>query len=336
MTLCTTGLQAATKKRCAEIVRRLGGSYSGDLTKDVTHLVATEWGSAKYRKAAELNLEVVRPEWVYACEEAAASGGEAPRGAAFRLPYFQGCCVTVSGALEREERMTLQAEVESAGGKWLPSLTSETRPLAVTKPEGSKHDAAKEAGIPIVSLQWCWACVEERRPIEFDTFKPSSSDDAMPPFRSGWRGGWLPARAVAADDTAGAGAGAGAGAAAGAGAGAGADAGAPAGSPTETRKDKLAKGAGGTSPTAAPTEEDVDPADAVRVDIAETVQGHYLDSCQIHLHGFAKREMKSLVQLIRRGGATRLDQPDSNVTHVVASVRASMCAPRPARVYRPI
>ena len=319
--LCTTGLPGADKSRCSAIVKALGGRYSGDLTREVTHLVATEWGSPKYKKAVELGLEIVRPEWVYACEEISAGTAspiEAPAEGRFRPLYFEGFKVTVSGAMEREERSILQAEVEGAGGTWLPALTPDTHPLAATHPEGSKYDAAREAGICVVSLRWCWASVEERSRVELGVF-PLQADDEVPPFRSGWRGGWLAATAPApapgimprheVDP--------------------GSDGVEHAGvvHPTHSESGAVTarEGSRGTKLIPAVSGTSADPADIVTVDIdSETVQGRYLDSCLIHPVGFERAQMKDLVKLIRRGGGTRLVKPDNQVTHIVASVRAAL------------
>ena len=203
-TVCTTGLDDDVKKRVAAAVGSLGGRYSGNLTREVTHLVATDWGSAKYKKAVELGLEIVRSDWVYACEKAAGAdgaggggvGAEMPSPGDFRPKYFDGYHVTVSGALEREERETLRKEIQGAGGVWLPALNSETNPLAVLKPEGGKYDAAVAAGMSIVSLRWVWACVEERCRVDLGVYLPHA-DDEVPPFRRGWRGAWLPTSAPA-------------------------------------------------------------------------------------------------------------------------------------------
>ena len=324
-TVCTTGLDDDVKKRVAAAVGSLGGRYSGNLTREVTHLVATDWGSAKYKKAVELGLEIVRPDWVYACEKAAGAdgaggggvGAEMPSPGDFRPKYFDGYHVTVSGTLEREERETLRKEVEGAGGVWLPALNSETNPLAVLKPQGGKYDAAVAAGMSIVSLRWVWACVEERCRVDLGVYLPHA-DDEVPPFRSGWRGAWLPtsASAGAAPATKSV-----------------QNAGAPlsgpgaAGSGLPEARAAPSRGAGaprGPAPAPAEPVSTTDPADLITIDVdAATVQGHYLDSCQIHPVGFEKNEMRSIVKLIRKGGGTRLTQPDNQVTHIVASV----CAP---------
>jgi hypothetical protein len=47
-----------------EYTNTLGGTVSGPLTEDTTHLIATEAGSQKYHCAVRLGLPILRPEWL--------------------------------------------------------------------------------------------------------------------------------------------------------------------------------------------------------------------------------------------------------------------------------
>lgn len=51
-----------------EILSRVGGSYSDDLTADNTHLICTIPKGPKYDKALELNIPIVSPEFLKSCE----------------------------------------------------------------------------------------------------------------------------------------------------------------------------------------------------------------------------------------------------------------------------
>jgi NAD-dependent DNA ligase len=53
----------------AELVTRIGATYSDDLTFENTHLVCTLPKGPKYDKAVELNIPIVTPEFLKACEQ---------------------------------------------------------------------------------------------------------------------------------------------------------------------------------------------------------------------------------------------------------------------------
>lgn len=51
-----------------ELLKRIGAKYSEDVTIDNTHLVCNIPRGSKYEKASELNIPIVSPEFLKACE----------------------------------------------------------------------------------------------------------------------------------------------------------------------------------------------------------------------------------------------------------------------------
>ena len=51
-----------------EIITRIGASYSEDLSTDNTHLICTLPRGPKFERAQELNIPIVSPEFLKACE----------------------------------------------------------------------------------------------------------------------------------------------------------------------------------------------------------------------------------------------------------------------------
>lgn len=63
--VCVTGFDNFEERAALqEVVRREGGTYCGDLTRDVTHLVAKEGKGKKFEAAVHWGLKVVGIEWV--------------------------------------------------------------------------------------------------------------------------------------------------------------------------------------------------------------------------------------------------------------------------------
>ncbi len=69
VTITTGILPAAARDRLAAAVERIGARLADSVRIDTTHFVTTEGRGIQWEKAVELNIPVVRPEWVEACEQ---------------------------------------------------------------------------------------------------------------------------------------------------------------------------------------------------------------------------------------------------------------------------
>lgn len=72
VTITTGILSGAARERLVAAVERIGAKLVADpgaVRIDTTHFVTTEGRGTAWEKAVELNIPVVRPEWVEACEK---------------------------------------------------------------------------------------------------------------------------------------------------------------------------------------------------------------------------------------------------------------------------
>ncbi|OIW30991.1 hypothetical protein CONLIGDRAFT_668843 [Coniochaeta ligniaria NRRL 30616] len=66
----TTGIMpGATREALSQAVERIGAKVVEGVRIDTTHFVTTEGRGVQWEKAVEMNIPVVRPEWVEACEK---------------------------------------------------------------------------------------------------------------------------------------------------------------------------------------------------------------------------------------------------------------------------
>lgn len=66
----TTGLLPATaREKLARAVERIGAKMVDGVRIDTTHFVTSEGRGVQWERANEMNIPVVRPEWVEACEK---------------------------------------------------------------------------------------------------------------------------------------------------------------------------------------------------------------------------------------------------------------------------
>ncbi|KAL2020974.1 hypothetical protein VTK56DRAFT_7748 [Thermocarpiscus australiensis] len=68
ITITTGILPAAVRESLTAAVDRIGAKIVDGVRIDTTHFVTTEGRGVQWEKANELNIPVVRPEWVEACE----------------------------------------------------------------------------------------------------------------------------------------------------------------------------------------------------------------------------------------------------------------------------
>ncbi|KAL9026163.1 MAG: hypothetical protein Q9196_005130 [Gyalolechia fulgens] len=63
--ICMTGFEDPSyRKKLEDDINNHGGEYRGNLTKDVTHLIAKEPSGAKHRYAIAWNVKIVAVEWL--------------------------------------------------------------------------------------------------------------------------------------------------------------------------------------------------------------------------------------------------------------------------------
>ncbi|RYP68185.1 hypothetical protein DL769_005579 [Monosporascus sp. CRB-8-3] len=68
VTITTGILPPGTREELARAVERIGARIVDGVRIDTTHFVTTEGRGLAWEKAVEMNIPVVRPEWVEACE----------------------------------------------------------------------------------------------------------------------------------------------------------------------------------------------------------------------------------------------------------------------------
>lgn len=111
-----TGL-GDSKSTLTQYARELGARVEGNLTEDVTHLIADRPGSEKYRFALELGMHIVSPNWIVQVRNAWLSGEDVDAEhleQQHQLPALNNTIICFS-ALGGSERRTLVALAKALG-----------------------------------------------------------------------------------------------------------------------------------------------------------------------------------------------------------------------------
>ncbi|ORY43534.1 BRCT domain-containing protein [Neocallimastix californiae] len=65
--ICCSSQNKNEKEEIYESIIKLGGSYSRDLKKSVTHLIASSSESEKYKVAIEKEIPILTSDWMKEC-----------------------------------------------------------------------------------------------------------------------------------------------------------------------------------------------------------------------------------------------------------------------------
>ncbi|KLU83174.1 hypothetical protein MAPG_02239 [Magnaporthiopsis poae ATCC 64411] len=154
----TTGIMpAVVRENLAKAVDRVGARMVDGVRIDTTHFVTTEGRGMQWEKAVEMNIPVVRPEWVEACEKngrilgvSSQGGGEDNEAAAQRKETGGGESVaseddnddrreneTAKTAVQEEQK----SRAEEKDIPFRPTILAPTRPF--DEDAGGGPDSAK-------------------------------------------------------------------------------------------------------------------------------------------------------------------------------------------------
>ncbi|KAH6646998.1 chitin biosynthesis protein [Truncatella angustata] len=138
VTITTGILPGAVREGLARAVDRIGAKIVDGVRIDTTHFVTTEGRGMAWEKAVEMNIPVVRPEWVEACEK----NGRILGVTKFYLDALR------PGPSETESQLDRPAQPEPHQDKALPpeppAENGEAKDAAEKKDEESSDDGDEE------------------------------------------------------------------------------------------------------------------------------------------------------------------------------------------------
>ncbi|KKA30287.1 hypothetical protein TD95_003869 [Thielaviopsis punctulata] len=177
--ICFTSIQAFQRESLATIATNLGATHTYDLTKQTTHLIVGSHESPKYRHVARSRPDIKAMDalWILAVRDAwradefdfdrlqkmyelkaLETGGvdvdvEAETIAAEpgKRPALKIC---LTGIDDIQQRAHIRHLIESGGATYTGELNRSVTHLLVSRPSGSKYEAARQWNIPTVSLAW--------------------------------------------------------------------------------------------------------------------------------------------------------------------------------------
>ena len=160
---CCTGIPQSERVELHRLIRLMGGVVMKAFTDAVTHLVAGEVGSQKYKVACNFNKPVLLPAWVYRCWELGQKTHVCATDEEFHsfiCPMFKGYTISATG-LDSRQREDIQTIITENGGTFSGSLDMRTcTHLIADLPKGQKYSYARRWKLHCVSTQWIYDCVK--------------------------------------------------------------------------------------------------------------------------------------------------------------------------------
>ncbi|KAK4102076.1 hypothetical protein N658DRAFT_469476 [Parathielavia hyrcaniae] len=138
ITITTGILPPAVREGLAAAVERIGAKIVDGVRIDTTHFVTTEGRGVQWEKANELNIPVVRPEWVDACER---------NGRILGVTKFYLDAVRVGPPFDNSERPST-AGTASGGGSGHASAAGAAAPPPPQKDSPTQHRPSASISSP--------------------------------------------------------------------------------------------------------------------------------------------------------------------------------------------
>ena len=177
--VCCTNISNEKRLELKERILAMGGIMIGDFTQSVTHLLAGEVGSKKYKVACEIGIPIVEQSWVHDCWNQSKYALFEPNDELIKnhlCPCFRGLTICVTG-LGGEVRKEVSKLTGRYGGKYSGELNMRTcTHLLVKIAKGEKYDYARQWKIHCVSSEWFYDCIKEGHWIDESSYEISPGD----------------------------------------------------------------------------------------------------------------------------------------------------------------
>lgn len=181
--ICITELPKSERVTISQIVKALGGRFASNLTSECTHLIVGRVGSKKYHLATEMNIQIVRKEWIFDSWDFALKSNEIdaninPKD--YSVGFFYNLSISVSGIVANE-REKIRAQIEANSGKYKPELVfNECNILICGNGESKKTEAARKWKIPCVEVEWINSCISAGKYLDINDFLVNSGEAPSP------------------------------------------------------------------------------------------------------------------------------------------------------------
>ena len=163
ITVCCTSVPKKDRNKLYELIQYMNGSFVRALTDTVTHVVAGEVGSEKYRVALRYGKPIMLPEWICKSWEECQNRVVCATDEEFnkyKTPCFKGCTICVTG-IAADKRKEIKELASVHGGVYSGDLNMNTcTHLLVNAARGEKYNFARRWNVHCVCSGWFYDCIK--------------------------------------------------------------------------------------------------------------------------------------------------------------------------------
>ncbi|XP_022099813.1 DNA topoisomerase 2-binding protein 1-like isoform X2 [Acanthaster planci] len=297
VTVSCSSIEKTERDKIHRLVQWMGGTVSKNFTDTVSHLIAGEVGSKKYHVAASLNTPVMLPEWVYTCWERGKDSYLCATDKNFRIkfgcPVFRGCVICVTG-LESDERRDIRILTDENGGQYSGEMKfNECTHLIVNSPRGPKYEFAKKWKIHCITSRWFFDSIDKGYCQDENLYQVTpDAHSTSTPNRAGSNPRLSGGMSVGNFSTI-----------------------------SHVSMTSAVDDTAMTEANVSRAEQRTTMGELDELDLNLADAGLFLDGCKVFLSGFSGGRLEKLRRIINSGGATRFNQINKSVSHVVMGER---------------
>ncbi|XP_069938324.1 DNA topoisomerase 2-binding protein 1 isoform X2 [Cherax quadricarinatus] len=305
LVITTSGFRKEAKAELQCLVERMAGIYLNIFHTNVTHVVANSVGSDKYFVAVKEETPIMTGEWVKAVWKAASEDfredilATDEQFLSYACPVFKGLVICVS-QMPRKEKEALKKIIEENGGTYSSTLDmSGTSVLIIPTPEGDKYSYARNWRIQCLTPDWIYDSVEHGSAVQMDGYKVTNRGASTPTSDTS-NANILPDISLCSTIN----------------------------MTAVSKMSQVNETVNMETSMALKKESVADERVNLGLEAIENLDlqqalkaGVFLDGCKIFLFGFTTAHMEKLRRVLNAGGATRFNQLNESVSHVVLGKR---------------
>ncbi|EEB07021.1 BRCT domain-containing protein Rad4 [Schizosaccharomyces japonicus yFS275] len=181
--ICCTSISIEKRTEIFSKAAKLGAICKSDLTRDVTHLIAGDFDTPKYKFAARVrsDLAFLKDSWIPDLYNSWLTGEEIDPThwqLEYTLPALFSTRVCITN-IDQPERSRIEQAVVRNGGFFSPDLTRDITHLIAGNMTGRKYEFALKWNIKVVRQEWLWDSIRRGAVLDADFYSMDVPDDQV-------------------------------------------------------------------------------------------------------------------------------------------------------------
>jgi len=154
--ICCSSLNTKDKEMQYEAINHLGGSYSEELTKKVTHLITENPESTKYKIALQRGIPVLTSEWIKECLQYEDINPYIIMSSYLFRPLNNNIINIADTTNEKDRCNYLIKIIEYLGGTYEEHLNTNCTHVVANNPNNKTYDILRKMNVKVITPDWIY------------------------------------------------------------------------------------------------------------------------------------------------------------------------------------